>query len=88
VIEKVKILALSDQIPNDTVSFVKDFPPALKYKIVNALLAYAGTEEGKAVLENDKFYDISGFARVEDTFYDPVRNLIKNLGYTEDDILK
>lgn len=88
VIEKVKILALSDQIPNDTVSFVKDFPPILKHKIVNALLAYAGTEEGKAVLENDKFYDISGFARVDDAFYDPVRSLIKNLGYTEEDILK
>jgi phosphonate transport system substrate-binding protein len=88
VIEKVKILTLSERIPNDTVSFVKDFPPTLRFKIVNALLNYADSAEGQAVLQNPQFYDISGFDRVDDTFYDPVRNLIKNIGLTEADILK
>ncbi len=88
VIEKVKIIGLSDQIPNDTVSFVKDFPEDLKAKIMDGLIAYAGSEEGKAVLANKDFYDITGFEKVQDTYYDPVRNLIKQLGITEDDILK
>ncbi len=88
VIEKVKILSLSDQIPNDTVSFVKDFPEDLKTKVMDGLIAYAGTDEGQSVLANKDFYDITGFEKVQDTFYDPVRNLIEMLGIKEDDILK
>lgn len=88
VIEQVKILSLSDQIPNDTVSFVKDFPEDLKVKIMDALISYAETDEGQAVLANKDFYDITGFQKVDNSFYDPVRNLINKLGIKEDDILK
>lgn len=88
VIEKVKIIALSDQIPNDTVSFVKDFPEDIKTKIMDGLIAYSKTDEGKSVLANKDFYDITGFEKVKDTFYDPVRNLITMLGIKEDEILK
>jgi phosphonate transport system substrate-binding protein len=88
VIEQVKIISLSDQIPNDTVSFVKDFPEDLKTKIIDGLIAYATSDAGQEVLANKDFYDITGFEKVPDTFYDPVRNLIKQLGITEDDILK
>jgi len=88
VIDKVKIIGLSDQIPNDTVSFVKDFPQDLKDKIMDALIAYSKTDEGKAVLSNKDFYGITGFEKVKDSFYDPVRNLIKQLGIKEDDVLK
>ena len=88
VIEKVKIIALSDQIPNDTVSFVKDFPADLKEKIMDGLIAYSKTEAGQKVLANKDFYDITGFERVKDTFYDPVRNFITMLGIKEDEILK
>lgn len=88
VIDQVKIISLSDQIPNDTVSFVKDFPEDLKAKIMDALIAYADSEEGKAVLANKDFYDITGFQKVDDSFYEPVRNLINMLGIKEGDILK
>lgn len=88
VIDQVKIIGLSDQIPNDTVSFVKDFPQETKDKIMEALIGYAKTDEGKTVLSNKDFYGITGFEKVKDSFYDPVRNLIKQLGIKEDDVLK
>ncbi len=55
---------------------------------MDALIAYAASEEGKTVLANKDFYDITGFQKVDDSFYDPVRNLISMLGIKEGDILK
>jgi phosphonate transport system substrate-binding protein len=88
VCDQVKIIGLSDQIPNDTVSFVKDFPQDLKDKIMDGLIAYSKSDEGKTVLANKDFYDITGFEKVKDSFYDPVRNFITMLGIKEDEILK
>ncbi|NLT74156.1 MAG: phosphate/phosphite/phosphonate ABC transporter substrate-binding protein [Chloroflexi bacterium] len=88
VLEKVCILAISDPIPNDTVSFSKGFPEDAKEKIVQALIDYAGTDEGQSVLANDEFYDITGFARVDDSNFDPIRDMITGLGLREEDILQ
>jgi len=87
-VEDVMIMALSERIPNDTVSFVKDFPAEMRETIVQALIDYAATEEGKAVLADEDFYDITGFGRVDDSYYNPVRNAINTLGWTEEDILE
>jgi phosphonate transport system substrate-binding protein len=87
-VEDVAIIALSEHIPNDTVSFVSDFPAEMKETIVQALIDYAATDEGYAVLANADFYDITGFGRVDDSYYDPVRNAINTLGWTEEDILE
>lgn len=88
VLDKVCILAISDPIPNDTVAFSKGFPEEAKEKIVQALIDYAETEEGQQVLANDEFYDITGFTRVTDDRFDPIRDMIKGLGLKEEDILK
>jgi phosphonate transport system substrate-binding protein len=87
-VEDVMILALSERIPNDTVSFVSDFPAEMRETIVQALIDYAATDEGQSVLANEDFYDITGFGRVGDDYYDPVRNAINTLGWTEEDILE
>ncbi len=87
VLEKVCILAISDPIPNDTVSFSKDFPTEAREKIVQALIDYAATDEGLEVLANDEFYDITGFSRVDDSNFDPIRDMITGLGLKEEDIL-
>jgi phosphonate transport system substrate-binding protein len=87
-VEDVAIIALSEHIPNDTVSFVSDFPAEMRDTIVQALIDYAATEEGQSVLANPDFYDITGFGRVDDSYYDPVRNAINTLGWTEQDILE
>lgn len=88
VMDKVCILDISDPIPNDTVSFSKGFPEDAKEAIVQALIDYANTEEGQAVLANDEFYDITGFARVDDSNFDPIRDMITGLGLKEEDILQ
>ena len=88
VLEKVRILAISDPIPNDTVSFCKDFPPEMQDEIVQGLLDYADTEEGQKVLANDQFYDITGFTPVDDSNFVPIRDMIVGLGMKEEDILK
>jgi phosphonate transport system substrate-binding protein len=88
ILEKVCILDISDPIPNDTVSFSKDFPTDAREKIVQALIDYAATDEGLAVLSNDAFYDITGFAPVDDSNFDPIRDMITGLGLKEEDILK
>jgi phosphonate transport system substrate-binding protein len=80
VIDKVKIVALGDPIPNDTVSFVKDFDPVLRARLVDALLAYSDTPGGQKVLANPEFYDISGFEFVQDKAFDPVRDMVKAVG--------
>ena len=88
VLEKVRILAISDPIPNDTVSFCRDFPEDLRAQIVQGLLDYADTEAGQEVLANDQFYDITGFTPVTDSNFDPIRDMIKGLGLSEEEILK
>lgn len=87
-VEDLKILELTETIPNDTVSFVSDFPAEMRETIVQALIDYAATEEGQAVLADEDFYDITGFGRVADSYYDPVRNAINTAGLTEEEILE
>jgi len=69
--EKVLVLATTPEIPNDSVSFIKDFPPEMRQQIVDALLAYAETDAGKEVLNT--LYDIEGLQAAEDSFYDGFR---------------
>jgi len=86
-VEDLRILALSDPIPNDTVSFSAGFPEDVRQQIVDGLIAYAETEEGQAVLSNDEFYAITGFTPVDDAAFDPIRIMIQELGLTEEEIL-
>lgn len=93
IFEETRILALTDQIPNDTVSFGADFPLGQAEEIIAALDAYASSDacqepgEGVVTLCSDDFYGWTGAAPVNDSFFDPVRFLIGALGYTEEDIL-
>lgn len=93
IFEATRILALTDQIPNDTVSFGSEFPLGQAQEIIKALEAYASSDDcqepgdGTVTLCSDEFYGWTGAAPVSDSFFDPVRFLISALGYTEEDIL-
>jgi len=84
--EKVVVLATTTDIPNDTVSFTKDFPKDMRDKIVNALLEIAGTDEGKAELE--KVYSIAGLQQTDDTFYDAFRADLSKAGINIEELVK
>ena len=88
VFEKVRILMLSPKIPNDTMSFSPEFPQELKSVIVDAMVKFAASDACKESICSDQFYNWTGIEPVDDSFYDPVRNLVKVLGYTEQDIFK
>jgi phosphonate transport system substrate-binding protein len=86
VFEKTRILSLSQQIPNDTMSFSPEFPEDLKQTIVDALVAFAASDACADSICSPDFYQWTGLDPVSDSFYDPVRSLISVLGYTDEDI--
>lgn len=87
IFEVTKILALTDQIPNDSISFGPAFPLALADRIVDALVAFTATDECLQSICGEEFYSWTGVEPVSDGFYDPVREAMEALGITEEDIL-
>jgi phosphonate transport system substrate-binding protein len=93
IFEDTKILAISDPIPNDTVSFGPSFPLSQAQEIIQALAAYASSEaciepaEGVVTLCSDAFYSWTGAEPTNDAAYDPIRFMIEALGMTDEEIL-
>ncbi len=75
--QKVKIIELSEPIPNDPIVFRQDMPEAMKEKIVDALLLFASTPEGKRSL--DLMLGATNFKKASDSDYDTVREMLKAL---------
>jgi phosphonate transport system substrate-binding protein len=86
VMEKVSVLATTNDIPNDNVSFTKDFPTATRDQIVTALLDIASTEEGKAALNT--LYSIEGLQKADDSFYDSFRAELSKAGINIEELAK
>lgn len=86
VVDQVRILRLSAPIPNDTLSFGPEFSEDLKAQIMDALYAFAETEEWAQSIGSQDFYDWSGLAPITDADYNPVRLQFEILGLTEADI--
>jgi phosphonate transport system substrate-binding protein len=84
--EVVVVLATTTEIPNDSVSFAKDFDTEMRDKIINALLEYAGTDAGKEALNN--LYSISGLQKADDTFYDAFRADLSKAGMDIEELAK
>jgi phosphonate transport system substrate-binding protein len=86
VYEKVKILQLTESIPNDPVVFRKEVPEEIKTKIVESLKRYIKTPEGAKVLMD--LYHITDFKEASDADYDPVRGYLNEMGKTAQDFIK
>ena len=84
--DKVIVLATTTDIPNDSVAFTKDFPDDLRDQIIDALLEFAGTEEGKDTLNN--LYNIGGLEKAADTFYDGFRADLSKAGMDIESLAK
>ena len=70
VFEKIKVLAYTKEIPNDTVSVRKELPEGLKVKLRNGLKKLSDSPKGSKVLK--RLYGISGLMDL-DGLFDPVR---------------
>ncbi len=86
IFQKVRILMLTDPIPNDTMSFSPDFPEELEGQIIDALVEFAASEACQESICSDQFYNWTGLDPIDDASYDVIRRLIQGLGYTEEDI--
>jgi phosphonate transport system substrate-binding protein len=84
VMEKVKVLATTADIPNDGVQFSTKLPAEMVDKIVAALLEIAATEEGKEAL--DVAYQWSDLIEKDDSFYDPFRQVLQASGLSIEDL--
>ena len=85
VIQKVKIIALSDPIPNDTMSFGPAFPADLATLITQAVSAFAVNDPDGF---EDAFdaYSWDNVATTSDAEFDFIRSLVQALGITVDDL--
>jgi phosphonate transport system substrate-binding protein len=86
IVQQVKILAISPEIPNDTLSFGPDFPADLRTQIEEALLAFAAeceTDENCAwndSLGNPDHYAWNGIEPATDAEYDALRAVVDTAG--------
>ena len=89
IFDTTRILALTDQIPNDTLSFGPGFPIDTANDIIGALEGWVSedNEDCLASICGEEFYNWTGLSPVSDSFYDSVRFLMDTLGITAEDVL-
>ncbi|UYL08831.1 phosphate/phosphite/phosphonate ABC transporter substrate-binding protein [Bdellovibrio sp. SKB1291214] len=75
--QKVKIVELSEPIPNDPIVFRKDMPEAMKEKIIDVLLQWVATPEGRKSL--DLMLGATNLKKSTDADYDSVREMLKQM---------
>lgn len=92
IMQQVKILEISPEIPNDTLSFGPDFPPELRTQIEEALIAFAAeceTDENCAwnsSIGDQDFYGWTGIDPATDAEYDTLRAVVETAGIELDDL--
>lgn len=80
VAQKLRILATTPKIPNDTVSFGPDFPDDVIQKIMDALFAFA-TDNPDGFKAAFEAYSWTGINPATDADYDPIRNAVEASGF-------
>ena len=86
VIQKLRILTISPEIPNDTLSFGPDFPDDLRTQIIDALTAFALTEGWATSIGSQDFYGWTGIEATTDEEYDFIRLMVAAAGITLENI--
>ena len=84
--QKIKIVELTEPIPNDPVVYRKDFPPALEATISNAMIDFIRTPEGRDAF--DKLYSITDLKKSTDADYDAIRKVLNALGKSANELMK
>lgn len=84
--KKVRIVQLTDAIPNDPIIFRKDLPEEMKTKIVDAFIKFSTTPEGKEALHS--MYGATELIRTNDAKYNTVRDLLRALGKSVNELMK
>ncbi|MFP4114158.1 MAG: phosphate/phosphite/phosphonate ABC transporter substrate-binding protein [Spirochaetota bacterium] len=85
VMDVVKVVALTEDIPNDGVQFHPSVPDEIRDRVVDALLAISETEEGAESLA--LAYEWTGLVERGDSFYDPFRQVLQASGMSVEEIV-
>ena len=86
VVQEMRILAISPDIPNDTLSFGPEFPAELRTQIEEALVAFAETEAWNESIGHQDFYNWTGLSPATDAEYDFIRSMVETTGLTLEDL--
>jgi phosphonate transport system substrate-binding protein len=86
VMDKVKVVGVTDPIPNDTVSVRKGLPEAVVTRVQNGLLEVAKGAAGKQALKD--LYSIENLSVAQDADYDSIRRKAQLLGFNIEDTIK
>jgi phosphonate transport system substrate-binding protein len=86
VIQNQRILAISPDIPNDTLSFGPDFPADLRTQIEEALVAFSETDGWDESIGSQDFYNWTGLSVATDAEYDFIRQMVAATGFSLEDI--
>lgn len=86
IVQAVRILDITAEIPNDTLSFGPDFPAELRTQIEEALAAFAETDTWAESIGHQDFYAWSGIEPAADAEYDIVRSVVDSQGITLEDL--
>ncbi len=78
VMEKVVVIEVTIDIPNDGMQFVPSMPQEMRDKIVKALLEIVATEEGKEAIWTA--YQWEALEEHDDSFYDIFRQVLQASG--------
>jgi phosphonate transport system substrate-binding protein len=85
VMDVVRVIAISEDIPNDGVQFHPTISEEMREKIVAALLKIVETEEGKEALKTA--YSWTALERHGDDFYDPFRQVLQAAGMSVNELM-
>jgi phosphonate transport system substrate-binding protein len=86
VMDKVKVIALTTDIPNDGVQFHPSIDREMRQTIVDAILKIMKTEAGHDALKTA--YQWDELIEQDDTFYDPFRQVLQAAGMKVEDLIK
>lgn len=84
--DKVKIIAITDKIPNDPFVFRKDLPKEVSDKFIKAIKKFIATEQGKEIFRN--IYSVDGLVDATDADYEPLKKMIDAINIKKEEILK
>jgi len=82
--DKVKIIELTDSIPNDPIVFRKGVPEEIKTAVTNAFMNFVKTPEGKDAFY--KLYGVTDFQKAKDSDYDGVRAMLQAAGKSAEEL--
>ncbi len=85
VIQQVRIMTISDGIPNDTLSFGPDFPDDIQDQIVQAMLDFSESDPDAFAQAFDA-YSWTSVAESNDAEFDSIRAILTAIGYDLEDL--